>query len=359
MDFYLLRCNQTGDDVSLQDVECGDVDEHSWSGVIMKSSCSSHGHQSTNDCQTGERLNMTLQKELPVFDSVQIITYRSIACARCNNEDNFSFWGLDISCEHTSSISTPVSITAAKILKFLKEHPDCSWKYAPLNVNQQFRSCVLQDTRCSSNQLPVMSVVRELCQSYSMVVTVVRDRWPWSELLTYRNPHCALCNPEGKSTKSLFRSSPFPPLSILLDVSEIILASEGQASLQPELFPLPDSQNLTSQLLNYATLVGNSLSIISLCFLLIVYLSFKDLSENLPGKCLINLSLALLCYQAIFLGAAKLSEVDPLCKVVASFVHFFILAAYAWMSVMAFDIASTLTVQGKFTALTTGLRILR
>ena len=100
-----------------------------------------------------------------------------------------------------------------------------------------------------------------------------------------------------------------------------------------------------SAVLIYVTFTGTLLSIISLCFLLYVYLCFKEL-RNLPGKCLISLSVALLCYQVIFLGAAKLREVDTLCKAVAIFLHLFLLAAFSWMSVMAFDTASTFTVKG-------------
>ena len=374
MDFYLLRCNQTGDDVSLQDVECGNVDEHSWSGVIMKSSCISHGHQSTNDCQTVERLNMTLQKELPVFDSAQNITYRSIGCVRCNDESKFSYWGLGISCEHSNgTISTPVNIMAVK--RFLKENPDCSWRYTPVqNGTQLYRSCVLHDTKCVSNQLPTMSMLKELCHSYSMVFSVVVQR----KVLTYRNPHCALCNPE--------RLRPWSPktasLTIHLDASSNIVPPEERKSFHKKLIPAPDTHNLTSRMFNCTsimknctvniggqqhqvgrtdkdlnrsstilvliTLVGTSLSIISRCFLLGIYLSFKEL-RNLPGKCLINLSLALLCYQSIFLGAAKATKVHLLCKVVAIFLHFFVLAAFSWMSVMAFDTGNTFTVKGKIT----------
>ena len=304
----------------------------------MKSSCSSHVHQSTkNECQTVQRLNMTLRKEVPVFDSKQNITYRSIACARCNNESIFSFWGLDISCEYTNgSIATPVNITAVK--KFLKEHTDCSWNYAPMqNRKQQYKHCVLHDTRCVSNQLPVMSVVKELCYSYSMVFSVVdRQR---RKRLTYRNPHCALCNPDGKA-KGAFRVVKDPhsvSLSVLLDVSFNISDREEQLPFIPAI-----------RILVYITSVGTSLSIISLCFLLGVYFSFKEL-RNLPGKCLINLSLALLCYQAIFLGVEKSTEVEPLCKAVAILLHFFILAAFSWMSIMAFDTTKTFTVKGKLT----------
>ena len=100
-----------------------------------------------------------------------------------------------------------------------------------------------------------------------------------------------------------------------------------------------------SKVLIYITLTGTLLSIISLCFLLYVYLCFKEL-RNRPGKCLISLSVALLFYQAIFLGTAMSREVATLCKAVAIFLHLFLLAAFSWMSVMAFDTASTFTVKG-------------
>ncbi len=397
----------------------------------MKSSCGVHNDQSTNDCKTVHRLNMTLHTELPVFDWSDNVTYRSIACTRYNSEGNFSFWGLDISCKFSSgSISTPVNITAVK--RFLKGHPDCSWKYSPRNLNQRYEGCVLPDTQCASKQLPVLSVVRQLCSSYSMVFSV-------NNKLAYRNPHCALCNPDGRPLAQTFLGAGIlPPLSILLDVSTNILNKEEPKNQLPTLIAgsLVQGYNLTAQVFNctsnttncivtfgdytcenftskknqstqirfdqnkshaimrqkhilhrknavtlqantvyivcpeqqtrhggqvdkdpswhdsavliYITFTGTLLSIVSLCFLLSVYLSFKEL-RNLPGKCLINLCLALLCYQAIFLGAAKSKEVDILCKAVAIFVHFFLLAAFSWMSIMAFDTASRFTVQGKLT----------
>ena len=101
-----------------------------------------------------------------------------------------------------------------------------------------------------------------------------------------------------------------------------------------------------SLILNYITFIGTLLSIISLCFLIGVYMMFKEL-RNLPGKCLINLSLALLFYQAIFLGAAESKVFDVLCKAVAIFLHYFILAAFCWMCAMAFDTAKAFSVKGR------------
>ena len=423
-----------GNDVSLQNLACGDVNEYSWSGVIMKPSCSSHGSHGAHVCQTVQQLNMTLQKELPVFDGAQNVTYRSIGCARCNSEGNLSYWGLDISCAVSSgSIATPVNIMAVKT--FLKEHPDCSWKYAPRNRNQRYESCVLPDTQCASSQLGVLSVVKQLCSLYSMAFS-------FGKKITYRNPHCALCNPDGRRLVPFGFPTIVPPLSILLDVSANILDQREPNTPRPTQVLITGSPitgyNLTAQVFNctsnttnctvifgnytcenltsrknqstqirfylnkshaiipisqkqilheknagtlqgntvyivcperqngrggqvdkepswhdsavliYLTFSGSLLSIVSLCCLLSIYLSFKEL-RNLPGKCLINLSLALLSYQANFLGAAKSKEIDTLCKAVAIFLHFFLLAAFSWMSIIAFDTASTFTVQGKLT----------
>ena len=403
---------------------CGDINDPSQpSGIIMKSSCSLRNRHTTSDCQTVHRLNMTLQKELPVFDWAQNTTYRSILCARCNNAGNLSVWGMEVSCpKEIGSFPTFVDIMGLK--KFLTEHKRCWWKYAPgSHLKKQHKSCVLQDTQCASNQLPVMSVVKELCSSYSMVFSVKAG----FNRVKFRNPHCALCN-SGKN----FRVVPFfplgSPLSILLDVSsnvvdpknptnprstptsrsvspdwtpqivnctssianctanlggqicEVFTSSRRNQSLQnrsslnrsnlifvkpretqmdkntmalqgnsvfilcPENSTVQADKDLT--ILIFVTFVGTLLSIISLCFLLIVYFSFKKL-RNLPGKCLMNLSLALLCYQTIFLCVAKATEVVALCKAIAIFLHFFYLVAFAWMTVMGFDTAKTFTIQGK------------
>ena len=387
----------------------------------MKSSCGLPANQNTNGCHDVKQLNLSLLQELPVFDWKQNITYRSIACARCNNERNLSFWGLKIFCtNHSVSVG---DMNAAK--KLVKEN-ECTWQYVPQQEQKQrFEYCVLRDTKCASNQLPVMSVIKQLCSSYSMAFSVTTKT-----TVKYRNPHCALCNPEGKSEPGLSTGgSPFPPWSILLDVSGNIVPTKEPQIPQPTLITghVEKDSNLTSQLFNctsntttctvtlngklckvltltknqsiqtsialnksrvilittkqfskdknaiklqgntvyvicpehdvdkkmkhdssvlsYVTLIGTILSIISLCFLLGVYLTFKEL-RNLPGKCLINLSLALLFYQAVFLCAAKSTEVDILCKAVAILLHFFILAAFSWMCAMAFDTANAFSMKG-------------
>ena len=393
----------------------------------MRSNCGllgNLGNQDPNECQTAEQVNMTLQAELPVFDWRQNITYRSAACANCNGEDNVTFWGLNIKC--TGGLRDADDIETVKT--FVKNN-SCTWKYAPLpELKQRFRHCVHPDTQCTtSNQSPVMSVIKELCSRYSMTFRVYA-----MTTVKYRNPHCVLCNPEGKRQPwSSAGGPPLPPWSILLDVSSSFEHPKGPKNPQPTVITglTEQGDNLTSQIFNctsntknctvfvggktcqvvtltknhstqfslnksrvmfttreqflkgkevtklqgnavyvlcpephtiatdkdpkedssvliYITMIGTVLSIISLCFLLSVYLMFKEL-RNLPGKCLINLSFALLCYQTIFFGSAKSKEIDFLCTTVAIFLHFFILAAFSWMCAMAFDTANAFSVKGK------------
>ena len=96
------------------------------------------------------------------------------------------------------------------------------------------------------------------------------------------------------------------------------------------------------QIITYA---GCSVSVLSLVILLVVYCIFKEL-RTLPGKNLINLSFAMIFYH-IFLFVAGLRNIQALCTGIAILLHYFLLCSFAWMSVMAFDVAKTFAFHGK------------
>ena len=192
----------------------------------MQSSCSLLGDQDRNECQTVEQLNMTIQKELPVYDWTQNSTYRSIACAKCNGEGNVTFWGLKIECIGGWWVGGDINT----VKTFVKNN-HCTWKYAPLpKLKQRYKSCVHQDTQCTaSNQLPVMSVIKELCSLYTMTFRVDA-----TTIKKYRNPHCVLCNPEGKRQLGSYAGGPpMPPWSILLDLSSNATDTKEPKNPQP------------------------------------------------------------------------------------------------------------------------------
>ena len=98
----------------------------------------------------------------------------------------------------------------------------------------------------------------------------------------------------------------------------------------------------TLELLTY---LGGGLSVMGLLVLLGVYLWFSEM-RNLPGKVMMSLASALLIYQVCFFLTGQ-TERRGVCSAVAIVLHYFLLASFTWMSVMAFDIAKTFTSKGR------------
>jgi hypothetical protein len=122
--------------------------------------------------------------------------------------------------------------------------------------------------------------------------------------------------------------------------------------------------NLEESLKTFTTILCQTISIISLFFLLIIYLSFKALSSNLAGRILISLSLALLLSQFVFLIANYSIELPPTsvtsldhakcfknefskatilnsmkswCYILAVLTHYFYLSFFFWTNIISYD----------------------
>lgn len=107
--------------------------------------------------------------------------------------------------------------------------------------------------------------------------------------------------------------------------------------------------------LQILTYTGCALSVLSLLILVFVYGIFKEL-RTLPGKNLINLSVAMIFYH-IFLFAAGSRRVHEICIVIAVMLHYFLLSSFAWMNVMAFDVVKTFVFRGKKVATVSELKL--
>ena len=101
-------------------------------------------------------------------------------------------------------------------------------------------------------------------------------------------------------------------------------------------------EELAMELITY---IGGGLSVLGLLMLLAVYSCFSKL-RNLPGKIVMSLSGALLIYQVCFFLTGQY-ERRGVCSAVAIVLHYFLLASFTWMSIMAFDVAKTFTSEGK------------
>ena len=93
------------------------------------------------------------------------------------------------------------------------------------------------------------------------------------------------------------------------------------------------------------TYAGYSISVVSLIFLLMTYAKFQEL-RTLPGKNLLNLAGALLLHHCFFF-LARQTAIIQLCQVFAVLLHYFALASFAWMSVLAYDLWKTFASKGQ------------
>lgn len=97
-------------------------------------------------------------------------------------------------------------------------------------------------------------------------------------------------------------------------------------------------------LLQILTYIGFTISMVSLIFLLAIYITLPEL-RTLPGRNLISLSCAMLLYHIFFLLTGQ-TDKPYLCVAVSVLLHFLLLSSFCWMGVMAFDVAKTFGAKG-------------
>ena len=96
------------------------------------------------------------------------------------------------------------------------------------------------------------------------------------------------------------------------------------------------------------TVIGLTLSILALLVVIITYCLFPELRSKLPGKIVINLSVALMLAQLVFLCDMFEDVTGDACTAIAVLLQFLLLAAFCWMNVMAFDVSRTFAGKSKF-----------
>ncbi|KAI8501640.1 hypothetical protein Bbelb_209110 [Branchiostoma belcheri] len=94
---------------------------------------------------------------------------------------------------------------------------------------------------------------------------------------------------------------------------------------------------LQSFALDLISTIGIALSITGLSLTLLSYLIFKQLRQTRPQHILANLCIALLATLILFLAGIDATHSPVGCTVVTFLLHYFLLAAFMWMAVEAFN----------------------
>ncbi|XP_029625741.1 adhesion G-protein coupled receptor G2 isoform X3 [Salmo trutta] len=98
------------------------------------------------------------------------------------------------------------------------------------------------------------------------------------------------------------------------------------------------TNHLQATILTYITYIGCGVSAIFLSVTLLTYLAFGKLRKDIPSKILIQLCVALLFLNLVFLVDAWLAlypDAVGLCISTAWFLHYFVLASFTWMGLEA------------------------
>ena len=113
---------------------------------------------------------------------------------------------------------------------------------------------------------------------------------------------------------------------------EVLLNYTKQAS--------KDSANTEDSVQRILTLVGSCLSLTALAFTVLTHMLFKSM-RNLPNRLLANLATCLFIAQLGQLVVPNQTANQTVCTGLALAMHFFWLASFTWMSIVAFNVWNT------------------
>ncbi|XP_052243322.1 uncharacterized protein LOC127853133 [Dreissena polymorpha] len=103
---------------------------------------------------------------------------------------------------------------------------------------------------------------------------------------------------------------------------------------------VPEVKMISGEIEGYISLIGVIISTAALFLTFIVYISCPQLL-NIPGKIMLCLVLSLFFAQITFIIASKMNPMPFMCTAIAVLIHYFFLAAFGWMNVIAFDLWKT------------------
>ena len=123
-----------------------------------------------------------------------------------------------------------------------------------------------------------------------------------------------------------------------LDSNAIVMCASLLSNLTGILVTNNDGNETDILVQGILTLVGNIVSMACLVFTMTTYCMFEQLRTR-PGKCVMNLCVALFFAQLSFQVSDTFLSYREACAAVAAFQHYTWLVAFLWMNVLAFVIS--------------------
>ena len=277
-------------------------------------------------------------------------TYKNKFCALGNGikPENIKRWGYELICSEVGAYNETEKIQGIVNRCLVNESQNChaqdkailqnkcSWYYAPsLNITKYHTVCspvkTCQPTPSINMTALKYAELKLKCHAYMLVV--------YHDGSFYKNFHCALCYGIGPTE---LQNPPdinyYPTISIFFEIPQNKPNRYKEANIKCHTSNSFETTEFELEM--YFNLIGVSISMVTLLFLLALY-SLVPALRTTPGKIIIGLSTSILMYQIVLLVSPQFTENAVACSITAIILHFAILSSFAWMSIMSFDVWKT------------------
>lgn len=273
--------------------------------------------------------NCSLSAPAYRYDNTANVIYHNPYCAECNNLNNHK-----ITCFDPNRVSG-VTVTVQRVypLSILFD-PNLVKRYlnSDFETNSTIQTIYSLSYKCTkSDELYNLFLKKcsRITNSNKEIIISMKCSHPRQTLenyLQYNNGSLYLTEQSILLTKDQY--------VFINDRHIVFCADQWKQIFQPKL-PF------------YRSILSIICSSISLLCLLIFAISFWLIPSlhNLPGKCLLFLSISLFIGQLTFISTSDLIQYSSICFISAILIHYFYLSSFFWLLIIAIHIHSTFTRQ--------------
>ncbi|CAF3381093.1 unnamed protein product [Rotaria socialis] len=263
------------------------------------------------------------------YDIISKVTYRNSYCAKCHNRSDST-----IKCKDPilRSSMSPMSQTRVPSLSILFD-PTLLERY--LNYDSENNATTeriysLSYTCEKSNELYNLFLKKcsQIINSSKEIIISMKCSYPVQTSEDYTR----------YSNGSLYLITQ----AILLNRDEYVLVNDHRIVFCAD--RLKQNRPTFSYYRNIITLICTSTSLVCLIIFVIAFWLIPSL-HNLPGKCLLLLSISIFIGQLTFISTSDLVQYSSFCFTSAIFIHYFYLSSFFWLLIIAIQIHSTFNYQ--------------
>lgn len=306
----------------------------------------------------------TIIQTIPVYSFTKKIFFKNIFCAMCNLKSS------ELENLKMFPIKTKKTNNSMLLNSEISESWPIHYVFKPGDVPLP-RKCINSVGTCPPNFNDTDIVL--FCSNHTAF------RYSLSGIY-YRNQYCAKCNEQDPILMCIKNGPAFieiMSLQVLFDLRNLkdniiikISATNEKNRTTYENFTITKiNEESADQIKKYMTIIGQSVSILSLTILIIFYFIKKN-NKKLSGKILISLSFSLIFSHVSFIIGSIFSEKNLIldenytyqsttemfqdlfsilpCFISGFFLHFFYLSFFIWTNVVAIDLFKIFNNQYQF-----------